>query len=50
MKPIATEEDYRLALIKFEAIFDAPTDTTECDEADGLAKMIDEYEKENYPI
>lgn len=50
MKPIATEEDYQLALIKFEAIFDAPTDTHESDEADGLAKMIDEYEKENYPI
>ena len=50
MKPIATEEDYRLALIKFEAIFDAPTDTPESNEADGMVKLVDKYEKESYPI
>lgn len=50
LKPIKTEADYRNALKRLEAIFDAPIGTTESDEADILGLMVDEYEKKHYPI
>ena len=50
IKPIKTEKDYQNALIKLEAIFDAPIGTPESDEADILGLLIDEYEKINYLI
>jgi HTH-type transcriptional regulator/antitoxin HigA len=50
MKLIKTEEDYKFALNRLEAIFDAPIGTPESDEADVLALLIDEYEKQHYPI
>jgi HTH-type transcriptional regulator/antitoxin HigA len=50
IKLIKTEADYRLALKRLEIIFDAAIGTTESDEADILALMIDEYERKHYPI
>lgn len=50
IKLIKTEADYRLALKKLEAIFDAAVGTTDSDEADILGLMIDEYERKHYPI
>lgn len=50
IKPIKTEADYREALLRLEAIFDAKIGTLESDEADILGLMIDEYEKKHYPI
>lgn len=50
IKPIKTESDYRLTLQMLDNLFDAPIGTPESDEADLLALMIDEYEKEHYPI
>ena len=50
IKLIKTEEDYRLALNRLEVIFDAPIGTPESDEADVLALLVDEYEKQHYPI
>lgn len=50
MNPLETEEDYKLALKKLEVIFDAPIGTPESDEADELGELIDEFEKEHYPI
>jgi len=50
MKSIRTEEDYQFALRRLEVIFDAPTGTQESDEANKLAKMVDEYEQVHYPI
>jgi len=50
IKPIKTEKDYQLALKRLEVIFDAKVGTSESDEADILAMMIDEYEKKHYPI
>jgi HTH-type transcriptional regulator / antitoxin HigA len=50
IKPIKSENDYRLALKRLEEIFDAKIGTTESDEADILGLMIDEYEKKHYPI
>lgn len=50
IKLIKTEEDYRLALDKLEVIFDAAIGTPESDEADVLTLLVDEYEKQHYPI
>ncbi|MBZ9628394.1 transcriptional regulator [Psychroflexus sp. CAK57W] len=50
LKPIKTEKDYRNALERLEAIFDAPIDTKEGDEAEILSLMIENYENEHYPI
>jgi len=50
IKPIKTEDDYRTALKRMELFFDAPGNTSESDEADILALLIDEYEKKQYPI
>ena len=48
--PIKTEKDYRAALKSMEFVFDAPNNTPESDYADILGLLIDEYEKEHYPI
>jgi HTH-type transcriptional regulator/antitoxin HigA len=50
IKLIKTEEDYQVALIRLEKIFDAGTGTIESDEADILGLLIDEYEKKHYHI
>lgn len=50
IKLIKTEEDYKLALNRLEVIFDAPIGTPDSDEADVLALLVDEYEKQHYPI
>ena len=50
IKPIKTEKDYQEALRRLEEIFDAPVDSQESDEADVLAMLVDEYEKQHYPI
>lgn len=50
IKPIKTESDYQFALERFEVLFDAPIGTSESDEADILALLIEEFENKNYPI
>jgi HTH-type transcriptional regulator/antitoxin HigA len=52
MKPttIKTDLEYQTALAKLNQIFDAPVGTTESDEADQLALMIEEYEDRYFPI
>jgi len=50
IKLIKTDSDYQMALSRLEEIFDAPIGTIESDEADILGLMIDDYEKEHYPI
>ncbi|HNW51253.1 MAG TPA: transcriptional regulator [Prolixibacteraceae bacterium] len=50
IKPIKSEEDYKLALKRLEEVFDAPIGTSESDEADILGLLVDEYEKKHYPI
>lgn len=50
IKPIKTEADYRIALQDLDRLFDAPTSTVKSDKADILAILVDEYEKEHYPI
>jgi len=50
VKLIKTEVDYKVALSRLEVIFDSPIGTPESDEADVLALLVDEYEKQHYPI
>jgi HTH-type transcriptional regulator/antitoxin HigA len=50
LKPIKTEEDYKLALKRIEDIFDAKLGTPESDELDILGLMVDDYENKHYPI
>jgi HTH-type transcriptional regulator / antitoxin HigA len=50
IKPIKTEKEYQEALKRLEEIFDAPIDSQDSEEADVLAILVDEYEKQNYPI
>jgi HTH-type transcriptional regulator/antitoxin HigA len=50
IKPIKTEADYRSALKRLEAIFDAPVGSSESDEADILAMLIENYENKHFPI
>jgi len=50
IKPIKTEKDYQKALTRLEEIFDARPGTSEGDELDILALLIERYEDEHYPI
>jgi len=50
IQPIKTEDDYQAALSRLDEIFDAPDGTPESDELDILGLLVDEYEKEHYPI
>jgi HTH-type transcriptional regulator / antitoxin HigA len=50
LKPIKSYEDYKLALVRLEAIFDAKEGTPEGDELDILGLMVDDYEQKHFPI
>ena len=50
IKPVKTKKDYQLAMKRLELIFDAQPGTPEGDELEVLGILIDNYEKENYPI
>jgi len=50
IKMIKNEEDYLKALERLEAIFDAPIDSPDGDEAEILSILIEKYEDEHYPI
>lgn len=50
LKVIKTEKDYQKALKRLEVIFDAKKDSKDGDELELLSLLIDNYEKEKYPI
>ncbi len=50
IQPIHSENDYQKALARVEEIFDAKTGTKEGDELEILGILIDEYEKQYFPI
>ncbi|MFN3909119.1 MAG: type II toxin-antitoxin system HigA family antitoxin [Flavobacterium sp.] len=50
IRPIKTQQDYHNALIRFEEIFLAEQGTSQSDEADILALLIDDYENKHFPI
>ena len=49
-KVIKTEKDYQIALKRLEDIFDAKKGTKNGDELDLLSLLIDNYEKEKFPL
>jgi HTH-type transcriptional regulator/antitoxin HigA len=49
-KVIKTEKDYNKALKRLEVIFDAKKGSKNADELELLSLLIDNYEKEKYPI
>lgn len=50
MKPIHTEEEYKIALQRAEELFDSKKGTSEGDELEVLLILIDKYEKDHFPI
>ncbi len=50
LKVIKTEKDYQKALKRLEVIFDAKKGSKDGDELELLSLLIDNYEKEKYPI
>lgn len=50
IKPIKTEKDYKDALQRLEIIFDAEANSPHGDELEILGVLIDNYEKEKFPI
>lgn len=50
IKPIRNKKDYQSALDRLEVIFDAKAGSKEGDELEVLGILIDQYEKEHFPI
>ena len=50
IKPIKTKKDYQQALERLEVIFEAKKGTSEGDELEILSILIDQYEKDSFPI
>ena len=50
IKPIRSEKEYQNALIRLDEIFDAKSGSKEGDELEVLSILIDNYEKEHFPI
>lgn len=50
MKPIRTEEDYHMALVRLQLLKDFKPDTAEADEYDVINILIEHYERENAPM
>lgn len=50
IKLIKNDADYEQALERLEVLFDASQGSPEGDELEVLSLLIDQYEKENYPI
>jgi HTH-type transcriptional regulator/antitoxin HigA len=50
VKILKTEQDYREALERLETIFDAKNGSTQGSELEVLGLLIEQYEKEHFPI
>jgi HTH-type transcriptional regulator/antitoxin HigA len=50
ISPIKTSQDYDHALLRLEIIFDPLPNTKEGDELEILSILIENYEKEHFPI
>ena len=50
IKPIKSEADYNRALARLDVIFDAEPGSSEGDELEILALVIEDYEDRHYPI
>lgn len=49
-KVLKTEKEYQIALKRLEEIFDSKKDSKNGDELELLSLLIDNYEKEKFPI
>ena len=50
IKPIKTEIDYKSALQRIEILWGAKKDSSEGDELDLLATLVETWEMKNYPV
>ena len=50
IKPIKTKKDYQAAMARLEKIFDAAPGSKAGEELEVLGILIDQYEKEHFPI
>ncbi len=50
IKPIKTEQDYKAAISRVEALWGAKRDTPEGDEFDLLVTLVESYEMKHHPI
>jgi len=50
LKPIRTKKDYQAALAAAELLWDAPAKSPEADKLGVLVMLIEDYERQHYPI
>lgn len=50
IKPIKTKKDYEQAMLRLEDLFDAKKGTPKGDELEVLSLLIENYEREKFPI
>ena len=50
LRPIRTKREYNLAINEAEALWDAPARSAEADRLEVMTSLIQEYEREHYPI
>lgn len=50
LKLIRTKKDYRAALAEVERLWDAPAKSPAADQLDVLTLLIEQYEREHFPI
>jgi HTH-type transcriptional regulator / antitoxin HigA len=50
IRPIKTEQDYKVSIKRVEELWGAKKDTAEGDELDVLVTLIESYEMKHYPI
>ena len=50
IKPIKNQQDYELAMVTIEKLWDAQPGSTEADKLDILATLVESYEKQQFKI
>ncbi len=50
LRPIRTKKDYQAALAEVERLWDAPTKSIQADRLDVLTLLIEQYERQHFPI
>jgi HTH-type transcriptional regulator/antitoxin HigA len=50
LKPIRTKKEYQAALAEVELLWDAPAKSPEADRLDVLTLLIEQYERQHFPI
>ena len=50
LRPIRTKRDYQTALTEIELLWNAPAKSAETDRLDVLTLLVEQYERQHYPI